>query len=81
MTLVLSSGWAAGPFMMGYSKRVSLTDDERDRLYELLFSRQLIHLAFRICRQPQTAVTAAKKLTALHRKADTKAREILVFAQ
>lgn len=39
MTLVLRSRWAAVPFMKGYTKVVSLTDDEWDRLPGLLFSR------------------------------------------
>jgi Ser/Thr protein kinase RdoA (MazF antagonist) len=77
MSLVLRSGWAAVPFMKGYSRVVSLTDDERDRLPGLLFSRQLIDLVFRVCRQPGTVVASAKKLSALRREADTKAREIL----
>lgn len=53
MTLVLRSGWAAVPFMKGYTRVVSLTDEERDRLPELLFSRQLIDLVFRTCSRPQ----------------------------
>jgi Ser/Thr protein kinase RdoA (MazF antagonist) len=77
MTLVLRSGWAAVPFMKGYARVVSLTDDERDRLPGLLVSRQLIDLVFRVCRDPGTAVTTAKKLTVLHRGGEAKARELL----
>jgi Ser/Thr protein kinase RdoA (MazF antagonist) len=80
MTIVLSSGWAAVPFMKGYSRVVSLTDDERDRLPELLFSRQLINLVFRVCREPKTVVTTTKKLTAFRRESEAKAREILKAA-
>jgi Ser/Thr protein kinase RdoA (MazF antagonist) len=69
LTLVLRSGWAAKPFLKGYSQVVTLTDEERDRLPDLLFSRQLIDVAFRVCRDPTTTVTQAKKLTALHRDA------------
>lgn len=45
MTLVLRSGWAAKPFLKGYSRVATLTDDERDRLPDLLLSRQLIDVA------------------------------------
>jgi Ser/Thr protein kinase RdoA (MazF antagonist) len=77
MTLVLRSGWAAVPFMKGYARVASLTDDERDRLPELLFSRRLIDLVFRVCRDPKTTVSTAKKLTALRRDSETKAHELL----
>lgn len=59
MTLVLRSGWAAKPFLKGYSRVATLTADERDRLPDILFSRQLIDVAFRVCRDPTTAVTQA----------------------
>lgn len=77
MTLVLRSGWAAAPFMKGYSKMISLTDDERDRLGGLLFSRQLIDLAFGVCRDPSTIVRRAKKLTALRDECEAKAHDLL----
>jgi Ser/Thr protein kinase RdoA (MazF antagonist) len=78
LTLVLRSGWAALPFMKGYAKVVTLTDDERERLPGLLFSRQLIDTVFRVCRDPTTAGAAAKKLMSLRRDCDTKARELLL---
>ena len=77
MTLVLRSGWAAAPFMKGYARVVSLTEEERDRLSGLLFSRQLIDLVFRVCRDPKTTVSTAKKLTALRRDSESKARALL----
>jgi Ser/Thr protein kinase RdoA (MazF antagonist) len=77
MTLILRSGWAAAPFLKGYARRVTLTDDERHRLPELLFSRQLIDLAFRICRDPTMTVNAAKKLNGIHRDSETRARDLL----
>jgi Ser/Thr protein kinase RdoA (MazF antagonist) len=76
MALVLRSGWAAGPFLKGYTKRVVLTADERDRLAGLLFSRSLIMLVFRTCHDPTTAVSAAKKLPALRRDCEAKADEL-----
>lgn len=63
--------------MRGYSRVVSLTEDERRRLPDLLFSRQLIDLVFGVCRGPATAATAAKRLTALRRQNEAKAHEIL----
>jgi hypothetical protein len=63
--------------MKGYSRVVTLTDDERDRLPGLLFSRQLIDLVFRVCRDPSTAVSTARRLTALHRETEAKAHDLL----
>jgi Ser/Thr protein kinase RdoA (MazF antagonist) len=77
MTLMLRSGWAAAPFMKGYTRVASLTDNERERLPELLFSRQLIGLVFSVCRDPTTTVSSAKKLTALRRDSEAKALELL----
>ncbi len=77
MTLVLQSGWAAVPFMKGYYRVTSLTDDERARLAGLLFSRRLINLAFGVCRDPSTVVRQAEKLTALRRESKAKAQELL----
>lgn len=77
MTLVLKSSWAAAPFVKGYSRVVTLTAEERERLPELLFSRQLIDRAFGVCRDPEKAVTTAKKLTALRRDSEAKARDLL----
>jgi len=77
LTLVLKSGWAAVPFMKGYTKKVSLDDDERRRLAGLLFSRALIDLVFRTCRNPKTLPAAARKLNALRRESETKAGELL----
>ncbi len=77
MTLMLRSGWAAVPFMKGYARRVSLTDEERDRLPGLLYSRGLIGLVFRVCLDPTTALTGAKKLTGLRRHSEVRAGELL----
>ena len=77
MTLVLRSGWAAVPFMKGYSKVISLTDDERDRLAGLLFSRQLIDLVFGVCRDPSTAARRARKLSTLRDDCEARARDVL----
>jgi Ser/Thr protein kinase RdoA (MazF antagonist) len=77
MTLILRSGWAAAPFLKGYARVVSLTDEERDRLPELLFSRRLIDVVFRVCREPETTASSAKKLTALRLDSEAKARDLL----
>jgi Ser/Thr protein kinase RdoA (MazF antagonist) len=76
MALLLRSGWAAKPFMKGYARVVDLTAEERDRLPELLFSRQLIDLVFRVCRDPTTTVATAKKLPTLRRDSYAKATEL-----
>jgi hypothetical protein len=77
MTLLLRSGWAAVPFMKGYVRKIALTGGERDRLAGLLFSRQLIDLVFRVCRDPESAVSRAKRLPTMHRDSEAKARDIL----
>jgi Ser/Thr protein kinase RdoA (MazF antagonist) len=77
MTLVLRSGWAAVPFMKGYVRSVTLTDEERDRLAGLLFSRTLIDAVFRVCRDPKTIPAAAKRLRAIRRDSEQKANELL----
>jgi Ser/Thr protein kinase RdoA (MazF antagonist) len=76
MALILRSGWAAVPFLKGYAKRVALTDDERDRLPGLLYSRGLIDLVFRVCLDPANAVTAAKRLAGLRRDCEARAGEL-----
>jgi Ser/Thr protein kinase RdoA (MazF antagonist) len=76
MTLLLRSGWAAVPFMKGYARVISLTDDERDRLAGLLFSRMLIDAVFRTCRDPKLVPATATKLRTLRRESDQKAREL-----
>lgn len=65
LTLILKSGWAAAPFFKGYTRVAAFTDDERDRLGGLLFSRRLIDVVFRVCREPETVTAAAGKLAAL----------------
>jgi Ser/Thr protein kinase RdoA (MazF antagonist) len=77
MTLVLRSGWAAMPFMKGYARVVSLTEEERDRLAGLLFSRTLIDAVFRLCRDPKTVLATAKRLGTIGRESAQKAHELL----
>jgi Ser/Thr protein kinase RdoA (MazF antagonist) len=79
MTLVLRSGWAAMPFMKGYARVASLTEEERDRLAGLLFSRALIHAAFRLCRDPKTVAATAKRLGTMRREGAQKAHELLTL--
>jgi hypothetical protein len=56
---------------------VSLTDEERDRLAGLLFSRSLIDASFRLCRNPQTVSATAKRLSVMRRQSVQKADELL----
>jgi Ser/Thr protein kinase RdoA (MazF antagonist) len=77
MTLVLKSGWAAVPFMKGYTRVVSLTDEERERLAGLLYSRALINAAFRACRDPRTIAATAGRLRTIRRDAEERAAELL----
>jgi Ser/Thr protein kinase RdoA (MazF antagonist) len=77
MTLVLRSGWAAMPFMKGYARVASLTEEEHERLAGLLFSRALINAVFRLCRDPKTVLATAKRLGAMRRESAQKAHELL----
>jgi Ser/Thr protein kinase RdoA (MazF antagonist) len=79
MTLVLRSGWAAVPFMRGYARKVSLIEEERDRLAGLLFSRALIDAVFRACRDPKTVPGTAKRLGAVRRQSEEKAAALLAI--
>jgi sigma54-dependent transcription regulator len=77
VTRVLRSGWAAVPFMRGYARKVSLIDEERDRLAGLLFSRALIDAVFRVCRDPKTVPATAKRLGAVRRQSEERAAALL----
>jgi hypothetical protein len=77
MSLILRSGWAAKPFLRGYAHRICLTDEERERLAALLFSRRLIDQVFKVCRDPATAVATASRLPALRRHCETTALDLL----
>ena len=79
MMLVLRSGWAAVPFMKGYTRVVSLTGQERERLPGLLFSRALIDAVFRACRDPKTVPATAKRLGTIRRESEKKAGELLTI--
>ena len=79
MLLVLRSGWAAVPFLKGYTRVVSLTDEERNRLAGLLFTRNLIGAAFRVCRDPNIVSATATKLRAIRRASEQKAEELLTI--
>lgn len=78
MTLVLKSGWAATPFLKGYTRVVTLTDEERARLPALLFTRRLIDLTFRTCRAPDTA---PPNLKALRQTTEAQAQTLLSSVQ
>ncbi|UIJ33956.1 phosphotransferase enzyme family protein [Allobranchiibius sp. GilTou73] len=79
MTLVLRSKWAARPLLKGYTKSVTLTADERERLAGLLFSRALIDRVFRVCCKPESAPAAAKRLSTLRRDSDKQAELLLAM--
>jgi Ser/Thr protein kinase RdoA (MazF antagonist) len=77
MSLVLQSGWAAVPFLKGYARVIDLEESELDHLAELLFSRGLMSLVFRVCLDPATAPAAARRLASLRRQTDSKAAELI----
>jgi Ser/Thr protein kinase RdoA (MazF antagonist) len=75
MALVLRSGWAAKPFLLGYLRHGELTAEEWERLGGLLLSRQLIDLAFQWCREPETA--NGRRIDAVRKESAAKGRELL----
>jgi Ser/Thr protein kinase RdoA (MazF antagonist) len=75
MVLILRSGWAAKPFLDGYTRHAELTDEEKERLPGLLLSRRLIDLAFRFCQEPETA--DARRIAAIRKETEAKARDLL----
>jgi Ser/Thr protein kinase RdoA (MazF antagonist) len=65
---VLLSGWAGPPLMRGYARLIELDDDERRRLPDLLMTRALIDMVFRVCLKPETAPAQVKRLDALRKR-------------
>jgi Ser/Thr protein kinase RdoA (MazF antagonist) len=58
--LVLRSSWAGPRFMSGYGVSVELDPDERRRAPEVLMTRALIDMAFKVCFEPATIAQQVK---------------------
>jgi Ser/Thr protein kinase RdoA (MazF antagonist) len=77
LTLVLRSGWAGPRFMRGYARSVELDDEERSRAADLLTTRALIDMAFRVCREPARIGQHVKTLTAVRNRSRAQAAAVL----
>jgi Ser/Thr protein kinase RdoA (MazF antagonist) len=68
LALVLRSSWAGAPFMRGYAAMVELDAEERRRAPDILMTRALIDIAFRVCREPATVGRQVRRLAAVRRR-------------
>lgn len=66
--LVLRSSWAGPSFMRGYAASIELEAEERRRAPEVLMSRALIDIAFRVCREPGKVRQQVKRLPAVRKR-------------
>jgi Ser/Thr protein kinase RdoA (MazF antagonist) len=77
LALVLRSGWAGPRFMRGYAGVVELDGEERRRVAEVLMTRALIDVAFRVCREPEKVGQQVKRLSAVRRRTEALAAGVL----
>ncbi|HEY6480742.1 MAG TPA: hypothetical protein VIZ00_11975 [Streptosporangiaceae bacterium] len=68
LALVLRSTWAGPAFMRGYAAAVELDAEERARAVELLMTRALIDIAFRVCREPARVRQQVRGLGGVRRR-------------
>jgi Ser/Thr protein kinase RdoA (MazF antagonist) len=74
---VLRSGWAGPRFMRGYEASVHLDGEERRRVPEVLVTRMLIDLTFKVCCEPGTIGRQVKRLPSVRRRAQALAAAAL----
>ena len=77
LALVLRSSWAGPRFMRGYAAAVELDAEERRRAPDLLMTRALIDIAFRVCREPGRISQQVKGLAAVRRRTEALAAAAL----
>jgi Ser/Thr protein kinase RdoA (MazF antagonist) len=77
MALVLRSGWAGPLFMRGYGGVVELDGEERRRAADVLMTRALIDVAFRVCREPEKVRQQVGRLPAVRKRTEALAAAVL----
>jgi hypothetical protein len=77
LALVLRSSWSGPRFMRGYAASIELDADERRRAADLLTTRALIDIAFRVCLEPAKVAQQVKRLAAVRRRTDALAAAAL----
>jgi Ser/Thr protein kinase RdoA (MazF antagonist) len=80
LALVLRSSWAGPRFMRGYATSVELDAEERRRASDVLMTRALIDIAFRVCREPGKVRPQVKRLPAIRRQTAAMAAAALAVA-
>jgi len=80
LALVLRSSWAGPRFMRGYAASVELDAEERRRAPDVLMTRALIDIAFRVCQEPATVRQQVKRLPAVRKRIGALAAAVLATA-
>ena len=80
LALVLRSSWAGRPFMRGYANSVELDAEERRRAPEVVMTRALIDITFRVCREPDKIRQHVKRLGSVRKRIDVLAAAALAAA-
>jgi Ser/Thr protein kinase RdoA (MazF antagonist) len=80
LALVLRSTWAGPRFMRGYATSVELDAEERGRASDVLMTRALIDIAFRVCREPGKVRPQVRRLPAIRRQTAAMAAAALAVA-
>jgi Ser/Thr protein kinase RdoA (MazF antagonist) len=80
LALVLRSSWAGPRFVRGYAAAVELGGEERRRAPDILMTRALIDIAFRVCREPGKVGQQVKRLAAVRRRTGALAAAALAAA-
>jgi Ser/Thr protein kinase RdoA (MazF antagonist) len=77
---VLRSGWAGPRFMRGYGGVVELDGEERRRAADVLMTRALIDIAFRVCREPEKVRQQVNRLAGVRKRTEALAAAVLAAA-
>jgi Ser/Thr protein kinase RdoA (MazF antagonist) len=80
LALVLRSSWAGPRFMRGYAASVGLDAEEHRRLPDILMTRALVDIAFRVCREPAKVGQQVTGLAAVRRRTAALAAAALAAA-
>jgi Ser/Thr protein kinase RdoA (MazF antagonist) len=80
LALVLRSSWAGPRFMRGYATSIELDAEERRRAPEVVMTRALIDIAFRVCREPGKVRQQVERLPSVRRQTGALAAAALAAA-
>jgi len=80
LALILRSSWAGPRFMRGYATSIELDAEERRRAPDILMTRALIDIAFRVCYEPAQVRQQVKRLPSVRKRTDALAAAALAAA-